>query len=301
MCFDHGVGQERLPLDSAHREDRDAAVLREFAQPVGEVALPLPPQSCDPMRGNTFEETVRNSQPPHVVQSVQQPVSVCGVVPGFELPEPHEARHAVVDRLLEQAVQAVAQIRPDPLGDASFDTAFRVHECIRTQPLDRRCRWQDRVRAPALVDEPAYQVLVRACEFSLAPQTIADCARGTARERPEPVQPVQLGKVIVASFDPCRVVREVVPVEVKLAADEVHDRARHEFARRQQAPGITQDAQLQRETQLVAGPAPGGDVVQILIAQRVVAQQLRLALGQGEQGRPLSAGQYGPACHRFFL
>ena len=67
VCFDHGVGQERLPLDSAHREDRDAAVLREFAQPVGEVALPLPPQPCDPMRGNSFEETVRNSQPPHVV------------------------------------------------------------------------------------------------------------------------------------------------------------------------------------------------------------------------------------------
>ena len=33
------------------------------------------------------------------------------------MPEPHEARHAVVDRLLEQAVQAVAQLRPDPLGD----------------------------------------------------------------------------------------------------------------------------------------------------------------------------------------
>ena len=112
---------------------------------------------------------------------------------------------------------------------------------------------------------------------------------------------MQLGKVIVASFDPCRVVREVVPVEVKLAADEVHDRARHEFARRQQAPGVTQDAQLQREAQLVARPPPGGDVLQILVAQRVVAQQLRLVLWQREESRPLPAGQNRPACHFFLL
>ena len=77
--------------------------------------------------------------------------------------------------------------------------------------------------------------------------------------------------------------------------------ARHEFARRQQAPGVTQDAELQREAQLVARPAPGGDVLQILVAQRVVAQQLRLVLWQREDSRPLPAGQNRPARHLFFL
>ena len=238
MCLDHGVGQERLPLGSAHREDRDAAVLRELAQPVGEVALPLPPQARDPMRGNALEETVRNPQPPHMLQAVQQPVDVCGVVPGFELPEPHEARHAVVDHLVEQAPEAVAEFRRNPVGDACLNSAFRVHERIRAEPLDRRRRWQDRPRAPALVDEPAHEVLVRPREFGLAAETVPDCARRAAREGPEPVQPVQFGKVIVAGFGPCRVVREVVPVEAKLAADEVHDRGRHELARSQQTARV---------------------------------------------------------------
>ncbi len=46
----HRVGDERLPLDGADRENREAAVVRELAEPVGEVALPLPAQPRDPMR-----------------------------------------------------------------------------------------------------------------------------------------------------------------------------------------------------------------------------------------------------------
>ena len=128
-----------------------------------------------------------------------------------------------------------------------------------------------------------------------------DCARRAAREGPESVQPVQFGEVIVAGSGPCRVVRELVPVEAQLTADEVHDRARHELARSQQTARVAQDAQLQREAQLVARPPPGVDVLQILVAQRVVPQQVRLAFWQGEQGRPLPAGKNRPVCHRFFL
>ena len=105
----------------------------------------------------------------------------------------------------------------------------------------------------------------------------------------------------MAGCGPCRVAREVVSVEAKLAADEVHDRARHELARSQQATRVSQDAELQREDQLVAGPAPGVDVLQALVAQRVVAQPVRFALWHAEEGRSLSAGKNGPACHLFFL
>ena len=46
----HRVGEEHLPLDGADRENREAAVVRELAEPVGEVALPLPAQPRDAMR-----------------------------------------------------------------------------------------------------------------------------------------------------------------------------------------------------------------------------------------------------------
>ena len=36
----HRVGEEHLPLDGADRENREAAVVRELAEPVGEVAPP---------------------------------------------------------------------------------------------------------------------------------------------------------------------------------------------------------------------------------------------------------------------
>ena len=43
---------------------------------------------------------------------------------------------------------------------------------------------------------------------------------------------------------------------------------------------------LQREAQLVAGTPPGSDVLQVFVAQGVVAQQVGLALRKGKQGRP---------------
>ena len=58
----HRVGDERLPLDGADREDREAAVVRELAQPVGEVALPLPAQPRDAMRRDIVEEAFRNRE-----------------------------------------------------------------------------------------------------------------------------------------------------------------------------------------------------------------------------------------------
>ena len=44
MGLHHRISEERLPLDGADRENREAAVVRELAEPVGEVALPLPAQ-----------------------------------------------------------------------------------------------------------------------------------------------------------------------------------------------------------------------------------------------------------------
>ena len=47
--------------------------------------------------------------------------------------------------------------------------------------------------------------------------------------------------------------------------------------------------------------APEADVLQVFVAQGVVAQQVRLALRKGKQGRPLPAGQDGSPCHSLSL
>ena len=82
--------EEQLPLDGADRENREAAVVGELAEPVGEVALPLPAQPRDPMRRDRVEEAFRNIEAPEVLEAVQQPVGVCGIAARLELPEPDE-------------------------------------------------------------------------------------------------------------------------------------------------------------------------------------------------------------------
>ena len=98
----HRVGEEHLPLDGADRENREAAVIRELAEPVGKVTLSLPAQPRDPIRRDRVKEAFRNIEAPEVLEAVQQPVGVGGIAARLELPEPDEPRHAGVGRLFEQ-------------------------------------------------------------------------------------------------------------------------------------------------------------------------------------------------------
>ena len=134
----HRVGDERLPLDGADHENREAAVVRELAEPVGEVALPLPAQPRDPMWRDVAEEAFRNREAPEMLEAVQQPVGVGRIAARLELSQPHEPRHAGVDRLFEQMLEVAPQPGRHPLGDAGLDAAFRVDERIGAEPLDRR-------------------------------------------------------------------------------------------------------------------------------------------------------------------
>ena len=276
----------------ADRENREAAIVREFAEPVGEVALPLPAQPRDPVRRDIVEKAFRNIEAPEVFEAVQQPVGGGGIAARLELPEPDEPRHAGVDRLVEQMLKVAPKPGRDPLGDAGFDPAFRVDQRVGAEPLDRRRGRQDGSRATARLDEPADQILVRLRLWRFFAEPVAELARRAAREGPESVQVAQLSKMLVPGLGPHRVVGELIPVQIDLASDEIHDGRRNELGRNQQAARVAEHAQLQREAQLVAGTPLGSDVLQVFVAQGVVAQQVRLALRQGEQGRP-SAGWSG--------
>ena len=168
-------------------------------------------------------------------EAVQQPVGVGGIAARLELPEPDEPRHAGVDRFVEQMLQFAPKPGRNPLGDADFDLAFGVDHRVGAKSLDCRRGRQDRSRAPAGIDEPARQVLVRPRQRRLFAEPVAELTRCAAREGAESVQPAQLGKMLVPGLGPHRVVGQFVPVHVELATDEIHDRRRSELARSQQA------------------------------------------------------------------
>ena len=146
----------------------------------------------------------------------------------------------------------------NPLGDAGFDPAFRVDQRVGADPLDRRRGRQDGSRVTAGLDEPAHQVLVRLrpWRFFAEPGPRAHAPR----------RPRRTG--------------------IRTGGAVIHDGRRNELARSQQAARVAEHAQLQREAQLVAGTPPGPDVLQVFVAQGVVAQQVGLALRKGKQGPP---------------
>ena len=100
-----------------------------------------------------------------------------------ELPEPHEPCHAGVGRLFEQMLEVAPKPGRDPLGDARFDPALRIHQCVGTEPLDRRRGRQDRSRVTAGLDEPAHQVLVRLCLFRFFSEPPPEKDRNPSRRR----------------------------------------------------------------------------------------------------------------------
>ena len=178
MGLHHGIGEEHLPFDGADRENREATDLWKLAQPIGEVAFPVPAQPRDPVRGNVVEEALREIEALQVLQAVQQPVGVGGIGSRLELPEPHEPRHVgVVDRLAEQILKSPAKSGRNAFGDAGFDPAFGVDQRVGAKPLNRRRGRQDRSRLPAGFDEPARQVLVRPRQRRLFAEPVAVLTR----------------------------------------------------------------------------------------------------------------------------
>ena len=85
----------------------------------------------------------------------------------------------------------------DPLGDARFDPALRVHQRVGAEPFDRRRGRQDGLRVAAGLDEPAHQALVRLRLFRFVAEPLDELTRRAAREGPESVQTAQLGKMLV--------------------------------------------------------------------------------------------------------
>ena len=123
--------------------------------------------------------------------------------------------------------------------------------------LDRRRGRQDGPRAPAGLDEPPDQVLVRLRLRRFFVEPLDELTRRAAREGPESVQAAQLRQMLVPGLGPHRVVAELLSVQVELAADEVHDRRGNELAWGQQAARVAEDAQLQARSRACCGDAAG--------------------------------------------
>ena len=71
----------------------------------------------------------------------------------------------------------------DPLGDARFDPALRVHQRVGAERLDRRRGREDGSRVTAGLDEPVHQVLVRLRLFRFVAEPLRRAQRAAPPEK----------------------------------------------------------------------------------------------------------------------
>ena len=93
-------------------------------------------------------------------------------------------------------------------------------------------------------------------------------------------------------FPPCllphRIAIEVFGAHAELCGNEAKDVQGNGLPHRQQPSGISKGAKLEREAQPVVSPAPHPDMLDVVVGQRVMAQQGGFVRGQIEQGRALA-------------
>jgi len=74
MSLHNDVGQRCSPFQSAHREDREPPVFGQITHTIGIIALALPAQAGDPVRGDPGQEILWKVKALEIFQSIHQPV-----------------------------------------------------------------------------------------------------------------------------------------------------------------------------------------------------------------------------------
>lgn len=114
---------------------------------------------------------------------------------------------------------------------------------------------------------------------------------------PEPEDLAQRIQLIISGWGTRGVVADRFWIDIELLTQEPHHLHRYWLTRADQPAGITQGAKLEREAKPIVGPAPSRDHRQIVRTERVVADQIGLALRQSEQGVELSFGENAASRH----
>ena len=93
-------------------------------------------------------------------------------------------------------------------------------------------------------------------------------------------------------FPPCllphRIAIEIFGAHTELCGNEAKDVRGNGLPHYQKPPRISKDTKLEREAQPVVSPAPHPDMFDVVVGQRVMAQQGGFVRGQVEQGRALA-------------
>ena len=124
MGFHHGVGHGGLPFHGAGGEDGQSPIIRDVAQIVGEIALPLPTKAGDPMRWDAIKSGRGKPKALQKLQSIQHTVHISRVLAHLELAQPNEPADATFHGFGQQCIEFSPHCDIKAFCDAGLDPAF---------------------------------------------------------------------------------------------------------------------------------------------------------------------------------
>ena len=297
MGLDNGVGNGTAPFQRADRKNGEAAVTRDIPQIAREVSLALPAQARNPVRRHVSQNAPVQFQGLQVFQAVQKAVHISRVPPDLELTQPDEARDRAARIFGQKGIEPRSHVIVQLTGDPDIDPPFSRDKRIRAKPLDDRDPRQNGLACPALLDEAPCQIRVRPSGFCGILKPGFQVPGAPPGEHLVTVDLAQDGQVLMPGLLAGGVAGQIVRPYPKLRGQKACDWQRDDLARRQQPPGISKGAELQRKTEAIVGAATGMDDLQIVVCQRVVAQHRGVIGRQVEQYRPLAVGQNAASWH----
>ena len=297
MGLDEGVRKTRLPFHGAHRQDGQPSAVEHLAQAVREVPFPLPPQAGNAVGGYALDDLLGETETLQKPQSVQQAPGDGGIVARLGLPQPDEARHAVVQCFRKQPVESRPCRGVETARDSLLDPAVGCNCSVGAQAFERRDGRQDELPSAAFLDEPSCQLFVGPRLLGLPVEPGLQVPRRASGERAVAVDRTQRRHVFLACLPPRRIGQQGFHRDAQLDTDEFHYRRRDQFVGLQHATGMAQGTKLKGEAETVFSAAALADVFQIVVCQGVVLSAGRLVGREIEQGGPLPVRENGSAGH----
>ena len=222
------------------------------------------------MGGYVFENFLGEAKTLQELQTLQQAPGAGGIVAGFKLAQPDEARHAALQCFRKQFVESPARVRVETAGDSLLYPSVGSHCGIGAQAFKRRDRGHDDLPQAAFLDKASCQLFVGVRFLGLPAQPCLQVPGGASGERAVSVDRAHGRHVFMARLAPRCIGQQGLHRDAQLDGDKCHDLGWDQFAGLQRAAGIAQGTELKGETEAILGAPAPGDVFQVIVSQGVM-------------------------------
>ena len=286
------IGERGLALDDEGHKHRRPPLLAETHQLAGRRDLRLARDHAVAVRMDCLAAVVQEpdrAQSSETLDDARQ-VSLRGAL--RDLPDPAEERAPIsLDPPGEKSVQCLARQDVEPPAQLLVRPAARLSSSREGEALDERGPRDEDAAAPQPLDDAHDD---RPTALGRGRGHGAGRDRGAVVGLSDHAQPEErgdLGRVLAARLNACRVEVERFRIGAELIGDDVDHGRGHPLAGAQRAAEVAHEGELHREAEPVVRPATAACQGDVVWGERASPGGLVVIEGRVKQGRALGRGQ----------